>query len=111
MQDSRLRDSPFHGVVSIGASNAESFGLGNPETTPLSIPTNPATPPRWQDKHRVSDVSDFETRRRRGWTRVSLQIQPDYSQSGQRGAGVMVVMVVIFHLRPPRCIFLPFLYH
>ena len=45
MQDSRLRDSPFHGVVSIGASNAESFGLSNPETTPLSIPTNPATPP------------------------------------------------------------------
>src|SRR5262252_3405150 len=25
--------------------NAESFGLSNPETTPLSIPTNPATPP------------------------------------------------------------------
>jgi hypothetical protein len=46
MQDSRLRDSPFHGVVSIGASDAESFGLGNPETTPLSIPTNPATPPQ-----------------------------------------------------------------
>jgi hypothetical protein len=34
-----------HGVVSTGALTPESFGLDNPETTPLSIPTNPATPP------------------------------------------------------------------
>jgi len=32
-------------VVSTRRSNAESFGFGNPETTPLSIPTNPATAP------------------------------------------------------------------
>src|SRR5260370_13842378 len=34
-----------HGVVSTGVATPESFGLDNPETTPLSIPTNPATPP------------------------------------------------------------------
>jgi hypothetical protein len=32
-------------VVSTGVATPESFGLDNPETTPLSIPTNPATPP------------------------------------------------------------------
>jgi hypothetical protein len=35
-----------HGVVSTGVATPESFGFDNPETTPLSIPTNPATPPR-----------------------------------------------------------------
>src|SRR5208337_4198715 len=34
-----------HGVVSTGVPTPESFGFDNPETTPLSIPTNPATPP------------------------------------------------------------------
>src|SRR5215469_3126069 len=46
MRDRRLRGSAFHGVVSTGASTPESFGFSNPETTPLSIPTNPATAPR-----------------------------------------------------------------
>jgi hypothetical protein len=32
-------------VVSTGVATPESFGLDNPETTPPSIPTNPATPP------------------------------------------------------------------
>src|SRR5262249_45416902 len=41
----RLRGSAFHGVVSTGASTPESCGFSNPETTPLSIPTNPATAP------------------------------------------------------------------
>src|SRR5215471_10951624 len=45
MRDRRLRGSAFHGVVSTGASTPESFGFSNPETTPLSIPTNPATAP------------------------------------------------------------------
>src|SRR5262249_52185786 len=43
MRDRRLRGSAFHGVVSTGASTPESCGFSNPETTPLSIPTNPAT--------------------------------------------------------------------
>jgi hypothetical protein len=33
-------------VVSTGVLTPESFGFDNPETTPLSIPTNSATPPR-----------------------------------------------------------------
>jgi hypothetical protein len=53
MRDRRLRGRTFHGVVSIGASNAESFGFRNPETTPLSIPTNPATPPLLRNSRRV----------------------------------------------------------
>ena len=32
-------------MVSTGASTPESFGFRNPETTPLSFPTNPATAP------------------------------------------------------------------
>src|SRR5215469_14326907 len=46
MRQCELRASAFHGVVSTRRSNAESFGFGNPETTPLSIPTSPATAPR-----------------------------------------------------------------
>src|SRR5215469_9305889 len=45
MRQCELRASAFHGVVSTRRSNAESFGFGNPETTPLSIPTSPATAP------------------------------------------------------------------
>src|SRR6516165_6544124 len=45
MRQRKLRGRAFHAVVSTRRSNAESFGFGNPETTPLSIPTNPATAP------------------------------------------------------------------
>ena len=33
-------------MVSTGVATPESFGFDNPETTPPSIPTNPATPPQ-----------------------------------------------------------------
>jgi hypothetical protein len=33
-------------VVSTGVPTPESFGFDNPETTPLSIPTNSRTAPR-----------------------------------------------------------------
>ena len=54
MQRVTLRVMASHGVVSTGVPTPESFGFDNPETTPLSIPTNPATPPAalWGRKSR-----------------------------------------------------------
>jgi hypothetical protein len=47
-----------HGVVSSGLPTPESFGFDNPETTPLSIPTNSDTPPsRAACRHCVSIVA------------------------------------------------------
>ena len=46
-------------MVSTGVATPESFGLDNPETTPLSIPTNSRTAPR---ELLTSTETDQETR-------------------------------------------------
>ena len=45
-------------MVSTGVATPESFGFDNPETTPPSIPTNPATPPV-QDLMEVKHPSEL----------------------------------------------------
>jgi len=73
-------------VVSTGVATPESFGLDNPETTPLSIPTNPATPPLGTLRmarvlERVSASSPFA--KLRHWAPFSQDRSPGSSAHSQ----------------------------